>query len=168
MPNDANPIDDIRRAHEEIRQGAGGTPGGTGMFFVGLLLAAVGLYLFLDSVQVIAGDMGLLSGGFNRFAMGGNAPTTSTGILFVPVFVGLVLLFYNSRLMSGWVLFYVGLAILVIEILSRIRFMMQTKTSHLLLMLGMIAAGIGLMLRSFRESNASAQPPKDVPPSSPV
>ncbi len=129
---------------------------------MGLLLAAVGLYLFLDSVQVIAGDMGWLSGGFNRFAMGGNAPTTSTGILFVPVFLGLVLLFYNSRLMSGWVLFYVGIAILVIEILSRIRFMMQTKTSHLLLMLGMIAAGIGLMLRSFRESNAA--PPPSTPP----
>jgi hypothetical protein len=69
-----------------------------------------------------------------------------------------VLLFYNSRLMSGWVLFYLGLAILVIEILSRIQFMMQTKTSHLLLMLGMIAAGIGLMLRSFRESNAAPPP----------
>jgi len=163
MPDDSNTIDDIRRAHAEIRQGAGGTPGGTGMFFVGLLLAAVGLYLFLDSVQVITNQMGWMSGGFNRFAMGGNSPTTSTGILFVPIFIGLVLLFYNSRLMSGWVLFYLGLAILVIEILSRIQFMMQTKTSHLLLMLGMIAAGIGLMLRSFREQQETKQPPTSPP-----
>jgi hypothetical protein len=66
--------------------------------------------------------------------------------------------------MSGWVLFYLGLAILVIEILSRIQFMMTTKTSHLLLMLGMIAAGIGLMLRSFREQKESTQPPRDSKP----
>lgn len=164
MPHDSNPFDDIRRAHEDIRQGAGGSPGGTGMFFTGLLLAAVGLYLFLDSVLVTTLPMGWLSGGLNRIAMGGNAPTTSTGILFAPVFIGLVLLFYNSRLMSGWVLFYLGLAILVIEILSRVQFMMQTKTSHLLLMLGMIAAGIGLMLRSFRKSSPSTPPPKDAPP----
>jgi hypothetical protein len=164
MPPNPNTFDDIRRAHEEIRRGAGGTPGGTGLFFVGLLLAAVGLYLFLDSVQVTTNHMGWMSGGLNRMAMGGNAPTTSTGILFAPVFIGLVLLFYNSRLMSGWVLFYLGLAILVIEILSRIQFMMQTKTSHLLLMLGMIAAGIGLMLRSFRESNSNATPTDKNPP----
>lgn len=159
MPDESNTIDEIRRAHEEIRSGAGGTPGGTGMFFLGLVLAAVGLYLFLDSVQVISGQMGWLSGGFNHMT-GGNYTTTSTGILFVPVFIGLVLLFYNSRLMSGWVLFYLGLAILVIEILSRIQFMMTTKTSHLLLMLGMIAAGIGLMLRSFREQQTSTPPPE--------
>jgi hypothetical protein len=162
MPDDSNTIDDIRRAHEEIRQGAGGTPGGTGMFFVGLILAAVGLYLFLDSVQVITGHMGWMSGGFNRMT-GGNYPTTSTGILFVPIFLGLVLLFYNSRLMSGWVLFYLGLAVLVIEILSRVEFMMTTKTSHLLLMLGMIAAGIGLMLRSFREQQDTKLPPNSPP-----
>ncbi|MGC4005017.1 MAG: hypothetical protein QM811_18645 [Pirellulales bacterium] len=156
-PAASDPIDDIRAAHEDIRRGAGGTPGGTKLFFVGLLLAVVGLYLFLDSVHVTTLPAGWMSGGVNRLFAGG-APTTSTGILFAPIFLGLVLLFYDSRLKAGWILFYLGLTVLVIEILSRIQFFMETKTSHLLLMLGMIAAGVGLMLRSFRETPSS--PPK--------
>jgi hypothetical protein len=34
------------------RQGAGGTPGGVGQFFVGLIMAGVGAYLILNQVQV--------------------------------------------------------------------------------------------------------------------
>jgi hypothetical protein len=43
-----------------------------------------------------------------------------------------------------------------IEILSRIQFLMDMRTSNLLLMLGMIAAGIGMMLRSFRDASQDA------------
>jgi hypothetical protein len=49
----------------------------------------------------------------------------------------------------------------MIEILSRIRFQMGMPVSNLLLMLGMIAAGIGMMLRSFRDA---APPPPQAPP----
>ena len=86
----------------------------------------------------------------------GRSADWSTGIVFVPIFAGLVLLFYDSRLKWGWALFYVGLAIIVIEILSRIRFQMGMQVSNLLLMLGMIAAGIGIMLRSFRDQSAAS------------
>jgi uncharacterized membrane protein len=86
-------------------------------------------------------------------------PAMSTGIVFAPIFCGLVLLFYDARMKWGWALFYTGLAIIVIEILSRIQFLMDMRTSNLLLMLGMIAAGIGMMLRSFRD--ASPDEPKD-------
>ena len=52
----------------------------------------------------------------------------------------------------------------MIEILSRIQFLMQMKTSNLLLMLGMIAAGMGMMLRSFRDgTHPPASPNADAP-----
>jgi hypothetical protein len=85
-------------------------------------------------------------------------PAASTGIIFAPIFIGLVILFYDARLRWGWALFYLGLAIIVIEILSRIQFLMQMKTSNLLLMLGMVAAGIGMMLRSFRDGSFDGPP----------
>jgi hypothetical protein len=84
----------------------------------------------------------------------------STGVVFAPIFVGLVLLFYDARWKWGWALFYVGLALIIIEVLSRIQFLMNMRTSNLLLMMGMVAAGIGMMLRSFRDGS--------VPPSGPV
>lgn len=47
----------------------------------------------------------------------------------------------------------------MIEILSQIRFQMGMPVSNLLLMLGMIAAGVGMMLRSFRDGALGEQPP---------
>jgi hypothetical protein len=156
-------LERVRDLHEELARGAGGTPGGTWLFFVGLVLAAAGVWFFLSNVHVVTSPIGMVSGLFNRGVFGDGQPAMSTGIVFAPIFVGLVLLFYDARLKWGWALFYVGLAIIVIEILSRIQFLMNMRTSNLLLMLGMVAAGIGMMLRSFRDMSSAAgsggQPP---------
>lgn len=132
----------------------GGTPGGLPKFGLGLLLCAVSLYFFFDSVYVQTRGVGWVSG-----MMGGRNPglwqTTSMGLIFVPFFLGLVALFYDSKLRWAWGLTWVGLAILVIEILSRIQFMMSVKTSHLLILLVTFAAGAGLILRSYRDESAS-------------
>jgi hypothetical protein len=155
-------IEKVRTMHEEIVRGAGGTPGGTWLFFSGLVLAGAGLWFFLSNVHVVTRDFGMFSGAFSRGMLGGGMPAMSTGIVFAPIFFGLVLLFYDARMKWGWVLFYTGLAIIVIEILSRIQFLMDMRTSNLLLMLGMIAAGIGMMLRSFRDASQDA--PGDTAP----
>jgi len=152
-------IDDVRGVHEGLVRGAGGTPGGTWLFFLGLVLSGAGLWFFLSNVHVFTRDVGVFSGAFNTGVLGGGMPAASTGVIFAPIFIGLVILFYDARLKWGWALFYVGLAIIVIEILSRIQFLMQMKTSNLLLMLGMVAAGIGMMLRSFRDMTPGQGPP---------
>jgi hypothetical protein len=149
-------IEQVRGMHEELVRGAGGTPGGTWLFFSGLVLAAAGLWFFLSNVHVVTRDFGMFSGAFSRGMLGGGMPAMSTGVVFLPIFCGLVLLFYDARLKWGWALFYTGLAIIVIEILSRIQFLMDMRTSNLLLMLGMVAAGIGMMLRSFRDASQDA------------
>jgi len=151
-------IEQVRTMHEDLVRGAGGTPGGTWLFFTGLVLAAAGVWFFLSNVHVVTSPIGMVSGLFNRGVFGDGQPAMSTGIVFAPIFVGLVLLFYDARLKWGWALFYVGLAIIVIEILSRIQFLMNMRTSNLLLMLGMVAAGIGMMLRSFRDMSPPGQP----------
>lgn len=145
-------VENVRQVHEDLVRGAGGTPGGTWLFFLGLVLAAAGLWFFLSNVHVMTEPFGVVSGFLGR-GVGLGGPAMSTGIVFVPIFAGLVLLFYDARLKWGWALFYVGLAIIVIEILSRIRFQMGMPVSNLLLMLGMVAAGIGMMLRSFRDAS---------------
>lgn len=156
-------IDKVRSLHEELVRGAGGTPGGTWLFFTGLVLAATGLWFFLSNVHVMTNPFGAISGLFSRGVFGGGQPAMSTGIVFAPIFLGLVMLFYDARLKWGWALFYVGLAVIVIEILSRIQFHMEMRTSNLLLMLGMVAAGIGMMLRSFRDMTPPATPGGDQP-----
>ena len=136
-------------------KGSGGSEGGVGLFFFGLLLAIGGVYFFFDSVRVSTGHAGALSG-----LMGGGRghgrmiDTTSMGILFVPFFIGVFALFVDAHRKWAWYLTSIGLAVLAIEILSRIRFIIDTKLTHLLGMLVMFAAGCALMFRSYREQKA--------------
>jgi len=75
--------------------------------------------------------------------------TTSMGIIFVPFLAGVTILFFDAEKRWAWWLTGLGLALIAIEILSRVRFVMEIKTTHLLLVLGMVAAGAGLLLRSY-------------------
>jgi uncharacterized protein len=136
-------------------RGSGGSEGGLGKFAIGFGLSALATYLFFDSVKVTTGGHGLISGLFG-YGHGGYWETTSMGIIFVPFFLGVVALFYDSRFWWGWVLTYLGIAVIAIEILSRIQFLFQMKTTHLLGMIVLFAAGVGLMLRSYRDEG----PPK--------
>ena len=128
-------------------RGSGGTPGGLGQFFVGLFLAIVSAYLFFDSVHVDTAPSGWISG---LIISPGNYSTVSTGLLFLPFFLGVMALFVNAKQKWAWMLTWGGLAILAIEILSRIRFFMSMKLTHLLILIALMAAGCGLIFRSFR------------------
>ena len=132
----------------------GGTPGGLQKFGLGLVLCAVSLYFFFDSVHVATQGAGWISGWMGRD--GGGGTTTSMGIVFLPFFVGIVALFYNAKKRWAWAVTWIGLAILIIEMLSRLRFLMNLKTSHLMIMLVTFAAGAGLMLRSYRDESLAA------------
>ncbi|MDP6502300.1 MAG: hypothetical protein QF886_01740 [Planctomycetota bacterium] len=130
-------------------KGSGGTEGGCGLFVVGFILAAAGAYLFVDSVRVMTGHLGVFGGMMRRSGMGGT--TTSMGLIFVPFFIGIVLLFYNADWKVGWGLAGLGLVIIIVEILSGIRFYMNIKVSHMILLLIMMAGGCGMMIRSFKD-----------------
>lgn len=145
----------------------GGTEGGTAPFLagLGLTLTALGLYLLFDSVSVVSGGAGLISQWL--VGHGGGWETTSRGVIFAPLLMGVGLLFYDAQQKLGWALLWVGLAVVVVEILSRLQFVFSMKTSHLLLILGMTAAGIGLMLRGLKEDRAAEQRKSDLPPPAP-
>ena len=62
-------------------KGAGGTQGGVGSFFLGLLLASVGLYLLFQQVQVTSGFWQLY--GMNTF-----------GLTLLPLLIGVGMIFF--------------------------------------------------------------------------
>ncbi len=129
----------------------GGTPGGLGTFLAGLALSAVAAWFFVDSVRVVSRGGGWFSG----WAGGGGA-----GVIFLPLLVGVIGLFYNSRKIWPWILCGIGIVILFIEILSGLNFFINLKLSHLLIMLVSFAAGIGMILRSVKAmENRDRRPP---------
>jgi hypothetical protein len=136
-------------------KGAGGTEGGIGRFTIGLVLAGVAVYLFFDSVRVSTAPYGWISGLMHGGRGHGLWETTSMGIVFVPFFVGVIALFYDAKMKWAWWLTYLGVAILAVEIFSRIRFLLESKLTHLLMMIVLFAAGVGLMLRSYQEKKTT-------------
>ena len=121
----------------------GGTNGGIGPFLGGSALAAVSAWFFVDSVRVTSRGFGWISG-----ALGGS--TGSAGIIFLPLFIAIVALFVDASKAWAWALFAIGVVILAIEILSRLSFWFDLRLSHFLIMLIGFAAGLGLIIRSFR------------------
>ncbi len=127
------------------RMKPGGKEGGEGYFLGGIALFILGLYFFLDSVRVTSGQYGAVSGMIGRGRSG--METTSMGIVFLPFLLGIGFLFYDSSKRWGWWLSGAGLVMLVIEMVSRIHFQMNIKTSTFLLIFCLMAAGTGLAVR---------------------
>jgi hypothetical protein len=133
-------------------RGAGNTDGGWDKFIAGSLFLVLGVYLLLDSVRVVSGGGGLISGYlcWDRHNM--MAQTTSMGVIFVPLFIGIVALAYDMRLKWARWLTGLGFLVIIIEMLSRISFFMNMKSSHLLMILALCAVGLGLIFASYRRS----------------
>ena len=123
-----------------VKHGAGGTPGGVGQFFIGLLMAAVGGYLLLNQVQVTTSFWN-----FGRYG--------GFGLTLLPLLAGVAMLFYDGRSIAGWILTALGAAIILAGILMNMDiYFRQTSLFNTLVMLGLLFGGLGLIARSLRSS----------------
>jgi len=119
-------------------KGAGGTQGGVGQFFVGLLMAVGGSYLLTSQVSV--------SSGF--WSWFGPHPF---GLTLLPLVVGIGLLFFDGRSRLGWLLTAAGAVIIFLGILMNLRIYFEpTSLYNTLIMLVLLAGGLGLVARSLK------------------
>jgi uncharacterized protein len=119
-------------------KGAGGTPGGLGEFFAGLAMTAGGGYLLLNQVTVTSSFWQLW--GYNAF-----------GISLIPLLIGVGLLFFDGRSKLGWLLTAFGALIILLGILTNLTiFFRPTSLFNTLVMLALLAGGLGLIARSLR------------------
>ena len=127
--------------------GAGGTPGGFGEFFIGIGLAGIGFYLLANHVYVQT-SFGHPSG-FGTF---GN----SFGMSLLPLLFGIGTLFVNGKSTLGWVLTVGGLLFIAAGILMNMHtYFRGTTLFDVLVMFGLIAAGLGLVVKSLRPHKAN-------------
>jgi hypothetical protein len=119
-------------------KGAGGTSGGVGMFLAGAAMVVAGGYLLLARVSVVSGGWHFY--GYNAF-----------GLSLFPLLIGIGMLFYNGRSVPGWLLTAAGALIIIVGIVANLHIYFQpTSLFDTLMMLGLLAAGIGLVARSLR------------------
>ena len=118
----------------------GGTPGGMRTFLVGLAMSIIGGYLLLQHVQV--------GGGYWYFGwLGGYGQ--SFGITLLPLLFGGGILFFDGRSVFGRVLVGGGALISISGISMNLDIhFRQTSLFNVLVMLVLLAGGIGLMVRA--------------------
>lgn len=118
--------------------GPGGTSGGFGTFFMGLIMVIVGGYLITNQVTVHSGFWAW--GGYNAF-----------GMTLIPLLFGIALLFFNGRSFVGWGLTIAGGLIIFTGIITHLDiYFRPTSLFNTLLMLVLLVGGVGFVARSFR------------------
>lgn len=121
------------------RRGAGGTSGGVPMFLLGVAMAAAGAFFLTSRVVVHTNGWGRFWG-FSGF-----------GISLIPLLIGVGFLFYDGRSLIGKLLTFVGVVIIFAGILLNLDiYFQQTPLFATLMMLVLLAGGVGLVLRSLR------------------
>jgi uncharacterized protein len=122
-------------------RGAGGTPGGIGQFLIGTGMVIVGGYLFTDRIVVTSRFWHF--GGYNTF-----------GLLLIPMLIGIGILFFNGRSILGWLLAAGSLLLILVGIIANLQlYFSPTSLTGTIIILGLLAGGIGLVARSLSDKS---------------
>jgi uncharacterized protein len=125
-------------SYETKTRGAGGTTGGVGEFLLGLGMAAMGGYLLTNQVTVTSGYWHLW--GYNAF-----------GMTLLPLLFGIGILFFNGRSALGWGLTVIGVLIILVGVITNLDiYFRPTSLFNTIVMLTLLAGGIGLVFRSLK------------------
>ena len=124
-------------------RGAGGTPGGLVEFFIGLGMSIAGAYLLTNQVTVTSSFWSIR--GYSAF-----------GLTLVPLIFGIGILFFNGKSIVGWLLLFAGVVIIFAGIITNLQIYFQpTSLFNTIIMLVLLAGGIGLIARSLVAYNQS-------------
>jgi hypothetical protein len=126
-------------------RGAGGTSGGIGQFFIGLLMLCGGVYLLLNAI-IVTSHFGM---GMRLYSLSGYGITS--GMVLIPFIFGIGMVFFNRKTPVGWLLTIGSLVALVFGVISSLNFTFRHMSAFdLIVILTLSAGGLGLFLRSLK------------------
>lgn len=127
-------------------QNSGGNGSGENdllQFFIGVILLGVGLFLFFKRVTVSSGFWGYGYG----FRIG--TFSISSGLTTVPLIIGIIWYFIKPESIVPKIVITLGILIIIASIIMSIRIHFEaTSMFDYILMIGMAAAGFGLILKT--------------------
>ena len=126
-------------------KGAGGTSGGIGAFFIGLLMMCGGFYMLLKAIKVTS------SFGFSHSLYSAGGMRLTSGMIMIPFIFGVGLIFYNAKNILGWILTFGSVVGLIFGVISSINFRFTHMSAFdLIVILVLSVGGLGIFLRSLK------------------
>jgi len=131
-------------------RGAGGTSGGIGEFWLGIIMMCGGFYLLLNAITVTSSfGMSMSLYGMSLF---GRVYSITTGMVMIPFIFGIGMVFYNAKNILAWVLTIGSIAALIFGVIMSINFNFRAMTAFdLIVILVLSMGGTGLFLRSLKK-----------------
>jgi hypothetical protein len=123
----------------------GGTEGGAGLFLIGLLMTGTGIWRCVDALGVTAARPGWVS------TLLGN----SIVLLCLPLLLGVLLLFRSAKSTPGWILLWVGLGMVMVDFISRMRVVFYMKLTTFVWTLALIPLGVVLVMMGVRRDDSN-------------
>lgn len=131
-------------------KGAGGTEGGIRDFFIGLMMSGIGFYLLLSKITV-SSSFGLGTSLY-RFGAAKSGFGLTTGMILIPMIIGIIWIFYNAKSIFAWLLTLTSLGGMLFGVISSVTLRIQTMNSFDLIMIFILSfGGLGIFLRSLKK-----------------
>lgn len=135
---------------ETKRRGAGGTPGGLGSFFLGLIMTVIGGYYLMNMITVSSGFWG---SGYGDGIFGA-LPITPFSVTLVVFLLGIGIMFFDADSKIGWIVAGAGFALMIIGVIATLRIhIMPVSLYVILIVFILLVGGIGLIARSLLTSS---------------
>lgn len=129
-------LDDMRKVKSSTSRSSGNE---LAQFFIGLILLAVGLFLLSKRVVVCSSWHIWSIGNFD----------ISSGLVIVPLIIGIIWQFYNPDSKIPKVIITLGIIFIVVTIIMSVSIhFVSTSMFDYILIIGMAAAGSGLLLKT--------------------
>ena len=107
-------------------------------FLIGIVLLAAGLFLLTQQTDVTMVWYTWRLGSVN----------IASGLILIPFIIGIIILFYNPKSLFGKILTIIGIIIIVATIIMSINIVFRRTTLYnLIIMVSLMAAGAGFLLR---------------------
>jgi hypothetical protein len=128
----------LERMADRSFSDVGGTPGGIGHFLLGFAMVCLGAYLLTNQVTVAGSYWGFYGG-------------STFGITLLPMLFGIGLLFRNGKSVIGWLLTGAGALFILAGVIANLHiYFRPTSLFNTIVMLVLLAGGLGLIARSMR------------------
>jgi hypothetical protein len=135
-------LKDMKVPYQEKSQSAGNE---LLQFFIGVILLGAGLFMLSKRVMVHSSWHIWRIGGFDL----------SSGTITIPLIIGIIWYFYNSKSIAPKIIITLSVVFIVVTIIMSVRInFVTTSMFDYILILGMAAAGSGLLLKTlFKKRN---------------